>query len=132
MWNYVCWCMYHIFNVSSVSQHCKLTMHNCFLEKQFNYDKFLCHIITSNCQNLWYWMFISNLFFLDTQCVTLVLTDGIKMSCDSKYTNGVGYVGDTCSFTCNTGYEFSGSDSRTCQNDGSWTGIKATCVRGVW
>ena len=43
------------------------------------------------------------------------------MSCSSGRV-GVGYEGDTCSFTCNTGYELTGSDTRTCQSDGSWSG----------
>ena len=69
---------------------------------------------------------------LDTQCVTLVLSDGLEMSCDSTYTTGVGYEGDTCSFTCNTGYKFTGSDTRTCQSDGSWSGSEATCTLGTY
>ena len=35
---------------------------------------------------------------------------------------------DTCSFTCNTGYELTGSDTRTCQSDGSWSGSDADTV----
>ena len=42
----------------------------------------------------------------------------------------MGYEGDTCSFTCNTGYELTGSDTRTCQSDGYWSGNNATCTRG--
>ena len=38
---------------------------------------------------------------------------------------------DTCSFTCNTGYELTGSDTRTCQSDGSWSGTDITCRRGI-
>ena len=34
---------------------------------------------------------------------------------------------DTCSFTCNTGYELTGSDTRTCQSDGSWSGSQVSC-----
>ena len=34
---------------------------------------------------------------------------------------------DTCSFTCNTGYELTGSDTRTCQKDGSWSGTQTMC-----
>ena len=40
--------------------------------------------------------------------------------------------GDTCSITCNTGYELTGSDTRTCQSDGSWSGSIAMCSRGEW
>jgi len=38
---------------------------------------------------------------------------------------------DTCSFICNTGYELTGSDNRTCQSDGSWSGTETVCARGV-
>jgi len=37
---------------------------------------------------------------------------------------------DTCSFTCNTGYELTGSDTRTCQSNGSWSGSETVCIRG--
>ena len=37
---------------------------------------------------------------------------------------------DTCSFACNTGYELTGSDTRTCQSDGSWSGNVTVCRRG--
>ena len=36
---------------------------------------------------------------------------------------------DICSFTCDTGYELTGSENRTCQSDGSWSGISAMCKR---
>ena len=36
---------------------------------------------------------------------------------------------DTCSFTCDTGYELTGSDTRTCQSDGSWSGNSTMCRR---
>ena len=49
------------------------------------------------------------------------------ISCSS----GVGYEGDTCSFTCNTGYELTGSDTRTCQNDGTWSGTDVMCTKGM-
>ena len=44
--------------------------------------------------------------------------------------DGVPTYEDTCSFTCNTGYELTGSDTRTCQSDGSWSGTTALCRRG--
>ena len=52
------------------------------------------------------------------------------MSCSSGKV-GVGYERDTCSFTCNTGYELTGSDTRTCQSDGSWSGTDVMCRRGT-
>ena len=51
------------------------------------------------------------------------------MSCSSSRV-GVGYEGDTCSFTCNTGYELTGSDNRACQSNGSWSGSDIICRRG--
>ena len=36
---------------------------------------------------------------------------------------------DTCSFTCDTGYDITGSDTRTCQSDGSWSGNDVVCRR---
>ena len=44
----------------------------------------------------------------------------------------VSSVGETCNFTCNTGYELTGSDSRTCQSDGSWSGSDVVCRRGKY
>ena len=44
----------------------------------------------------------------------------------------MGYEGDTCSFTCNTGYELTGSDTKTCQSDGSWSCSNVTCNIGVY
>ena len=36
---------------------------------------------------------------------------------------------DTCSLTCNNGYELTGSDTRTCQSNGSWSGTVTVCRR---
>ena len=44
--------------------------------------------------------------------------------------DGVPSYEDTCNFTCNTGYELTGSDTRTCQGDGSWNNSDTTCRRG--
>ena len=52
------------------------------------------------------------------------------MSCSSGRA-GVGYEGDTCRFTCNIGFELTGSDTRICQNNGSWSGIDTMCIRGI-
>ena len=44
--------------------------------------------------------------------------------------DGVPSYEDTCSFTCYTGYELTGSDTRTCQSNRSWSGIDDVCRRG--
>ena len=41
--------------------------------------------------------------------------------------DGVLSYEDACSFTCNTGYELTGSNTRTCQSDGSWSGSDVVC-----
>ena len=48
----------------------------------------------------------------------------------SSCTDGVFSPGDTCSFTCNAGYVLTGSGSRTCQDDFTWSGTDAMCSRG--
>ena len=36
--------------------------------------------------------------------------------------------GDFCVFICDEGYELTGSDSRTCGDDGTWSGTDVTCT----
>jgi len=68
--------------------------------------------------------------YLAIHCVDLQTpSNGVITSCSSG-SIGVGYEGDTCSFTCYTGYELTGSDTRTCQSDGSWSGRDDVCRRG--
>ena len=45
--------------------------------------------------------------------------------------DGVPSYEDTCSFTCNTGYELTGSDTRTCQSNETWSGSDVLCRRGT-
>ena len=46
--------------------------------------------------------------------------------------DGVPSYEDNCSFTCNTGYELTDSDTRTCQSNGSWSGTDISCRRGTY
>ena len=68
------------------------------------------------------------LFFILLVCPTLPSPSNGMVSC-SLGVDGVANSEDTCSFTCNNGYELSGSDTRTCQTDGSWSGSDALCER---
>ena len=62
------------------------------------------------------------------ECPSLSISNG-TMNC-SLGDDGVLSSGDTCSFTCDTGYELTGSDTRTCQSNGSWSGSVTMCSRG--
>jgi len=59
------------------------------------------------------------------QCPVLTAPDNGMISCTG---NG---VGDTCTVTCDDGFELSGSETRTCQDDGSWSGTDAECAQGI-
>jgi len=56
-------------------------------------------------------------------CDELSPPDNGQMKClnKNKYSS-------TCSFSCEVGFELSGSKDRTCQDTASWTGIKTTCT----
>jgi len=64
-----------------------------------------------------------------TQCHILFAPDDGEISC-SLGDDGVPTEGDTCSFTCDDGFMLSGSNTRTCQSDLTWTGTEAMCTRG--
>jgi len=62
-------------------------------------------------------------------CPSLTDPNNGMITCSLR-DGGVPSYEDTCSFTCNTGYELTGSDTRTCQNNGSWSGSADMCRRG--
>jgi len=62
----------------------------------------------------------------DIQCYTP--SNGVITSCSSGVVEVVN-ENDICNFTCNTGYELTGSDTRTCQSDGSWSGRETICAK---
>ena len=62
-----------------------------------------------------YCSYLSSLTDLDNGMVICLLGD-----------DGVSSYEDTCSFTCNTGYELTGSDNRTCQNDAEISAYQCT------
>ena len=38
---------------------------------------------------------------------------------------------DTCSFSCDDGYELTGSETRTCQSSRTWSGTETRCILGM-
>ena len=67
--------------------------------------------------------------FLLVSCPSLNEPSNGIIKCSVENDRSLSYE-DTCNFTCETGYELIGSESRTCQSDGSWSGSVAICNRG--
>ena len=64
-------------------------------------------------------------------CQTLDSPSNGTVSC-SLGDDGVPSYEDSCSFTCDIGYVLTGSDTRTCQSNGSWSGSDVVCSRGEY
>ena len=86
------------------------------------------HAIEVSCYRLQVRMLFS-ITILIVSCSSLIAPNNGMISC-SLGDDGTPSYEDTCSFTCNTGYELTGSDTRICQSDGSWSGSDASCNRG--
>ena len=65
---------------------------------------------------------------LAISCPSLSEPSNGIIKCSVKNDRGFSYE-DTCNFTCETGYELIGSESRTCQINGNWSGSIAMCTR---
>ena len=63
------------------------------------------------------------------QCLELLNPPNGMINC-SLGDDRVHSYGDTCNFTCNTGYELTGNNTRICQSDGNWSGNDNSCIRG--
>ena len=74
-------------------------------------------------------IYIQSTIYLLVTCPVLSDPSNGMISC-SLEDDGVPSYEDTCSFICDTGYELTGSDTRICQSDGSWSGSFAMCSRG--
>ena len=74
-------------------------------------------------------MIMTNVLFILVSCPQLTDPNNGVIDC-SLGDDEVPSYEDTCSYTCNTGYELTGSDTRTCQSDGSWSGSDDVCRRG--
>ena len=67
--------------------------------------------------------------YVSVLCLLLPELNNGMINC-SLGDDGVPSYEDTCSFTCNTGHELTGSNTRTCQSDGSWSETDSVCRRG--
>ena len=62
-------------------------------------------------------------------CIPLAAPSNGMISC-SLVVDGVPSTGDTCTYTCDTGYVLTGSSVRTCHSDGTWIGSDTMCTIG--
>ncbi|XP_065905188.1 P-selectin-like [Dysidea avara] len=83
---------------------------------------------TRACQDDGTWSGTEAVCSREITCPPLTAPDNGGIDC-SLGDDGVPHEGDTCSFTCDDGYDLTGSDIRTCQNDGMWSGTEAMCNR---
>ena len=64
-------------------------------------------------------------------CPPLTAPDNGTIDC-SLGDDGQANPGDTCTFTCNDGFERTGSGRRTCNDDKIWTGSVSICtIQGI-
>ena len=64
-------------------------------------------------------------------CPPLSQPENGKINCSLGDDDVTSYE-DTCTFTCNTGYELTGTETRICQRNGSWNEIdQAFCSTGM-
>ena len=102
----------------------------CIERMQFHVRAFwLCNTQAVTCLHSYTTGYYPETLITDIQCDNLSMPANGNASCSSGRVE-VGYKGDTCIFTCNTGYELTGSDTRTCQSDRSWSGNDTMCSRG--
>ena len=77
-------------------------------------------------------LMILSISFLVPTCPPLTTPDNGDIDC-SLVNDGEANTGDTCTFTCDDNHEFlQGSSTRTCQDDGTWSGTEAMCSRGSY
>ena len=67
-------------------------------------------------------------FLLSVPCQQLAAPTNGMNDC-SPGGNVVYLPGDTCTVTCNDDYQLTGTSTRTCQSDGSWSGSDSICIR---
>ena len=65
--------------------------------------------------------------FLLVTCSLLTAPNNGNFSC-SLGGNNIANPEETCNFTCNSGYQLTVSGTRTCQNDGKWSGNDVMCI----
>ena len=69
----------------------------------------------------------TGILFLLVQCPRLFAPVNGMIDC-SLGPNNIADEGEMCRLTCDMGMKLSGSASKTCQNDRSWSGTDTMCM----
>ena len=67
--------------------------------------------------------------YFPVYCLNLTDPDNGMIRC-SFGGDAFANVGDTCTYTCDTGYMLNGMDIRVCQSDSVWNGTDPLCGKG--
>ena len=121
---------YTSYNVRSISND-MINMDDSSVTATANRQPLIQVIFGMTYYTLTIYVYLKYVYCLDIRCDDLSTPADGMISCSSGRV-GIGYEGDTCSFTCNTGYELTGSDTRICQSDGNWNGTDVMCRRGIY
>ena len=70
---------------------------------------------------------IINIYFIAVRCPSLADPNNGTINCFLG-DDGVASYEDTCTFSCDSGYELQGSDSRMCLADQIWSGGDPICA----
>jgi len=65
------------------------------------------------------------ILILPVSCTTLTAPDNGTVDCTGNLFE------DTCTFSCDDGFDLTGSEIRTCQSDRTWSGTQAVCTQGT-
>ena len=66
-------------------------------------------------------------YLIETLCNNLTIPANGVLSCDTLFSVDEGVI---CNFTCTSGYELTGSNTRMCLN-GTWSGDETICKRST-
>ena len=68
--------------------------------------------------------------FAAVTCPPLKAPGNGTINCSSS-DDGPHYVGDICTYTCDSGFVLDDTDNRECRENGSWNGTELFCDQGT-
>ena len=109
----------YILVVPFSSLFVKIRLH--YVINSFN-DEYLVAIYRCD----WYRLCSLRCNFSLVSCPPLTAPDNGMIDCTGSLFE------DTCTFSCDDGYELTGSENRTCQSDQTWSGTETVCTLSMF